>query len=255
MNGTTPYDLANEFARPEMAELLMSYAEMFDSHVTKETRRTTTEHTTSSADPPTGDNGNILTNFYSKYNQEFVNLDLVVEVIDFVDNCSTPGAFFPSHFDSFSVDVMLWVRWIVAVPSGVQRSDRNARQDLSLDLPPLQIPSPLTARSHPPQVRPRILQISPPFMIFSNRFFLFFWIELSLSDYKKMFSVAAVGKRKVILATGLAESSVSFDDVICVIDCGLVRPTENDIVITPNRETRWISKVLRNRCLSSARNR
>lgn len=74
-------------------------------------------------------------------------------------------------------------------------------------------------------------------------------IGLFTSDYEKMFTVAAVGKRKVILATGLAESSVSFDDVICVIDCGLVRHPENDVTVIPNRKTRWISKVNHNQII------
>lgn len=95
VKGTTPFDLANEFARPELAELLMSYAQMFDSQFAENVETGTTSTT---LDPSTNDNNSVLADFYSKYNQEFVNLDLVVEVLDFVDNCSTPGPFLPFHF-------------------------------------------------------------------------------------------------------------------------------------------------------------
>jgi HrpA-like RNA helicase len=63
------------------------------------------------------------------------------------------------------------------------------------------------------------------------------------NDFKKIFCPAPADKRKVILSTNIAETSISFDDVICVIDSGLFRDRENDVVFTNPKKTQWISKV------------
>ena len=67
--------------------------------------------------------------------------------------------------------------------------------------------------------------------------------HLQLSDYKKLFKPAEEGKRKVILATPMAESAVSFDDVSCVVDSGLIRDRETDSIVTSPGKTSPISKV------------
>lgn len=87
-----------------MAELLTSYAQMFDCQVTENSETpaaaATTTASTTTSDPPTTHNGNVLVDFFSKYNQKFVNLDLVIEVLDFVDSCSTPGVYIYNFWNS-----------------------------------------------------------------------------------------------------------------------------------------------------------
>ena len=68
--------------------------------------------------------------------------------------------------------------------------------------------------------------------------------HILLVDYRKLFLPAGHGLRKVILTTSLAESAVSFDDVICVIDTGLMRPVEDDAVVSCSPPSRWISQVV-----------
>jgi len=62
-------------------------------------------------------------------------------------------------------------------------------------------------------------------------------------DHKKMLLPAANGKTKVILTTSIAETSIHFDDLHFVIDCGRVRDRENEVVVANNRTTSWITKV------------
>jgi len=62
-------------------------------------------------------------------------------------------------------------------------------------------------------------------------------------DHKKMLLPTANGKKKVILATSIAESSIYFNDIHFVIDCGRVRDKENEVIVANNRTTRWITKV------------
>ena len=67
--------------------------------------------------------------------------------------------------------------------------------------------------------------------------------QLGVDEYNKIFVADAEGKRPVILSTGFAETSVSFGDVFCVIDSGLVRDQETEVVVMARSLTRWISKV------------
>ena len=83
VKGTTPFDLANEFAHPELAELLLSYGQIFDCEVGGNIKEAPVNG--SPAD------GNVMAQFHAKYNQEFVNFDLILEVLNFVDSRSTPG--------------------------------------------------------------------------------------------------------------------------------------------------------------------
>lgn len=51
---------------------------------------------------------------------------------------------------------------------------------------------------------------------------------ISSEDQKKAFMKPKKGSRKIILATNIAETSVTIPDVVCVIDCGLMREIRQD---------------------------
>ena len=66
---------------------------------------------------------------------------------------------------------------------------------------------------------------------------------LSVESYNKVFLPALSHRRKVILCSAYAETSAAFDDVHCVIDSGVVRDKEIDVVHTNQRKCESISKV------------
>jgi len=66
---------------------------------------------------------------------------------------------------------------------------------------------------------------------------------LCIESYNKVFSPSPRYRRKVILCTSFAETSMTFDDVYCVIDSGIVRDKEGDVVYTNQRKSESISKV------------
>lgn len=67
--------------------------------------------------------------------------------------------------------------------------------------------------------------------------------HLAMSDFRKLFLSASPNKRKVILSTNIAETSVYFEDVACVIDSGLIRDKETDVIFSSPGKTNWIAKV------------
>ena len=67
---------------------------------------------------------------------------------------------------------------------------------------------------------------------------------LSIDDYNRVFLPVSGYRRKVILCTAFAETSTALDDVFCVIDSGIVKDQEIDVVKTNQRQCQWISKVI-----------
>lgn len=188
VKGMTPYDLANEFARPEVADLLLTYSQVFSNEVGS--------NINIMAPSPVNHNSpdDVLKSFYAKYSQEHVNLDLIVEVLTFVQGYS-PGAvlvLLPAYSE------------VVELRDMIIASNSSLKHKLEVH----------TLHGH-----------------------------LLLNDFKKVFAPASTDKRKVILATSIAETSISFEDVVCVIDSGLLRDRENDVVYTSPQKTQWISKV------------
>ena len=190
VKGMTPHDLANEFARPEVADLLLSYSQVFSNEVgnniIQEPSRMNNYNSTD----------DVLKSFYAKYSQDHANLDLIVEVLNYVQGYSQPGTILvllPAYSE------------VVELRDMIIASNSSLKNKLDVH----------TLHGH----------------LFPN-------------DFKKIFFPAPADKRKVILATNIAETSISFDDVICVIDSGLFRDRENDVVFTNPKKTQWISKVI-----------
>ena len=66
---------------------------------------------------------------------------------------------------------------------------------------------------------------------------------LAKEDQQKIFQRAPEGKTKIILSTNIAESSVTIDDVLVVVDAGLMRELSYDPVRRLSTlETVWVSQ-------------
>lgn len=193
VRGMTAYDLANEFARPEVADLLATYGEVFNKELGQ---LINCAELSVSGGMNQNSPDDMLKSFYSKYSKDHANLDLIIEVLSFVQGYSQAGAilvFLPAYSE------------VVELRDMIATSTSALREKLEVH----------TLHGH-----------------------------LRIVDFKKLFLPAAAGKRKVILTTNIAETSMYFEDVACVIDSGLVRDRETDVVYTNPGKTRWITKVI-----------
>ncbi|KAJ6637830.1 3'-5' RNA helicase YTHDC2 [Pseudolycoriella hygida] len=78
----------------------------------------------------------------------------------------------------------------------------------------------------------------------SNIEILFLHGNMETSDQRRVFSKAAPGCRKIILSTNIAETSLTIDDVVYVIDCGKVKQISYDSLSESTSLTStWISKA------------
>lgn len=190
LKGMTPHDLANEFARPEVADLLWSYGQVFSSDVGGNIR--IMQPALVNQDSP----DEVLKSFYAKYSQDHANLDLIIEVLSFVQSYSHPGAvlvFLPAYTE------------VIELRDMIAASTSSLKEKLDVHVLHGYLP---------------------------------------LNDFKKLFAAPAQDKRKVILTTNIAETSIFFDDVVCVVDSGLLRDKENEVVFTSPKKTTWITKVI-----------
>lgn len=69
--------------------------------------------------------------------------------------------------------------------------------------------------------------------------------KLCILDMQKLiFEEPGDGVRKVVLATNIAETSITVDDVVFVLDCGKAKETSYDALNnTPCLLPTWISKA------------
>jgi len=67
---------------------------------------------------------------------------------------------------------------------------------------------------------------------------------LTAEEQKRAFSKPAPGVRKVVMSTNIAETSITIDDCVYVIDAGKVRETRfNAKTRTSSLETAWVSRA------------
>ena len=68
--------------------------------------------------------------------------------------------------------------------------------------------------------------------------------SLSSVEQSKIFERAPKNKRKVIISTNVAETSITIDDIVCVIDSGKMKELKYDAVSKISTlEERWVSKA------------
>ncbi|RDA82642.1 hypothetical protein CP532_0924 [Ophiocordyceps camponoti-leonardi (nom. inval.)] len=68
--------------------------------------------------------------------------------------------------------------------------------------------------------------------------------SLETSEQKRVFGRPTAGRRKVVMATNVAETSITIDDVVAVVDSGKVKETSFDASNNMRRlEERWASRA------------
>lgn len=68
--------------------------------------------------------------------------------------------------------------------------------------------------------------------------------SMATAEQKLIFSPAPPGVRKIVLATNMAETSITINDVVFVVDCGKAKETSYDALNnTPCLLPQWISKA------------
>ncbi|KAK9091392.1 hypothetical protein Sjap_024569 [Stephania japonica] len=68
--------------------------------------------------------------------------------------------------------------------------------------------------------------------------------SMASSEQRLIFNKPEVGVRKIVLATNMAETSITIDDVVYVVDCGKAKETSYDALNnTPCLLPSWISKA------------
>ena len=72
------------------------------------------------------------------------------------------------------------------------------------------------------------------------KFLLFCWLAFQ----RLIFDKPGDGVRKIVLATNMAETSITINDVVFVVDCGKAKETSDDTLNrTPCLLPSWISKA------------
>eukprot|EP00980_Cylindrotheca_fusiformis_P031466 scaffold26431_cov122-Cylindrotheca_fusiformis.AAC.1 len=68
--------------------------------------------------------------------------------------------------------------------------------------------------------------------------------SLSTAEQKAMFEVPPEGVRKIVVSTNIAETSITIEDVVYVVDCGRVKENRRDeINETPTLVECWVSRA------------
>lgn len=74
--------------------------------------------------------------------------------------------------------------------------------------------------------------------------FIFFIVNNFVCMQRLIFDKPENGVRKIVLATNMAETSITINDVVFVVDCGKAKETSYDALNnTPCLLPSWISKA------------
>uniref|UniRef100_A0A1B6M6V0 RNA helicase n=1 Tax=Graphocephala atropunctata TaxID=36148 RepID=A0A1B6M6V0_9HEMI len=168
----------------------------------------------------------LLQAYMMYYECEPYKLDVEVELseeskllIDVYERC----------FDEEQVDVDL----IIHILSSIHESGKKGA--VLIFLP---------GYDHIVNVRDRIVASEKKFNEFGKLALLILHSKMQVVDQKRIFQPVHTGQRKVILSTNIAETSITIDDVMYVIDSGKVREKSYNVVTNVyTQKCEWISQA------------
>ncbi|XP_077479047.1 3'-5' RNA helicase YTHDC2 [Stigmatopora argus] len=191
-NGWTALDFAKHFQQFEAVELLQTLAALKKTEEPKESA-------TCAGAQQSAKDANLLKLYHHNFDDDFVDLDLIVDLLHKICSTTTHGAvliFLPGYDDIMSL-------------------------------------------------KDRILYDDKRFTAFSGRYQVFtLHSDMPSSEQKKAMTASPPHIRKIILSTNIAETSITINDVVFVIDSGKVKEKSFDTISRISMlKTVWISKA------------
>ncbi|XP_061703653.1 3'-5' RNA helicase YTHDC2 isoform X2 [Syngnathoides biaculeatus] len=197
-NGWTALDFAKHFQQVDAVDLLQSYVAFKRM---EDQKMSTVVHysSTDDQDRASTENQDLLKLYHHNFDDEFVDLDLIMNLLHKICSTTTDGAvliFLPGYDDIVSL-------------------------------------------------RDRILYNDERFSAFSNRYQVFtLHSDMPSIEQKKVMKKSPLNVRKIILSTNIAETSITINDVVFVIDSGRVKEKSFDTISRISTlKTVWISKA------------
>nr|XP_057913244.1 3'-5' RNA helicase YTHDC2 isoform X2 [Doryrhamphus excisus] len=193
-NGWTALDFAQHFQQTEAVDLLQSSTLLGVTH----SRDELAPVQCATAELRTEDQ-EVLTLYHGNFDDEFVDLDLIVDLLHKICSTMSDGAvliFLPGYSEIVSL-------------------------------------------------RDRILYDDKRFLGSSQRYQVFtLHSDMPSTEQKKAMKTSPPGVRKIILSTNIAETSITINDVVFVIDSGKVKEKSFDTISRVSMlKTVWISKA------------